>query len=166
MKHFKVAAALLLMAFCILGCEKDDICPESTVTTPQIIISFYDVNNPSVAKNVTSLEVTANGMTDSLAVFNAESSIAIPLSITEDTVTYIFDLNSNNANSNEDLIKFNYTRTDVYVSRACGYKTLFALDPENPVELINNTGNTWIQEIDVVQPTIENEDETHINIYF
>ena len=37
------------------NCESDDICPESTLTTPRMIITFYDVNNPEVRKKVESL---------------------------------------------------------------------------------------------------------------
>ena len=39
------------------NCESDDICPESTLTTPRMIITFYDVNNPEERKNVESLGV-------------------------------------------------------------------------------------------------------------
>ncbi|HEY0045764.1 MAG TPA: DUF6452 family protein [Flavobacterium sp.] len=166
MKKKFFLAFILILAITFSSCEKDDICAETTATTPRLIVTFYDVNNPSVEKNVTSLEVTGEGMIDSLQVFNSVSSIEIPLSIAEDSVTYIFELNSNNANINQDLLKLNYTRTNVYVSRACGYKTIFALDPETPFELTDNNDGLWIQEVAVVQPNIENEDETHVSIYF
>ena len=43
----------------LLYCESDDICPETTPTTPRIIITFYDINNPDEKKTVESLAVYA-----------------------------------------------------------------------------------------------------------
>jgi hypothetical protein len=33
---------------------------------------------------------------------------------------------------NEDIIKLNYSRTNEFVSRACGFKTTYTLDPITP----------------------------------
>ena len=46
----KIISFLLLFAFGLSGCEKDDICDANTPTTPRLIISFYDYNNPTVKK--------------------------------------------------------------------------------------------------------------------
>ena len=48
---------ILIASFITYNCESDDICPESTLTTPRMIITFYDVNNPEERKNVESLGV-------------------------------------------------------------------------------------------------------------
>jgi len=165
MKKIFLAIAICLSVL-FSGCEKDDICPETTQTTSLLVIGFYDINNPSVPKNVTTLEIKAANLADSLATIDGQNIAEIPLSVTENSVTYIFELNSANANANQDLLKFNYTRDDVFVSRACGYKTVFTLDPENPIELINTDASVWIQEIEIVEPNIETENETHVKIYF
>ena len=68
-------------------------------------------------------------------------------------------------NDNIDVITFNYQRVDKYVSRACGFKTLFYLNVTNPVVLTAD-GSNWIQNIVVTQPNIENENEVHVKIYF
>lgn len=49
MKKFII---ILIATATIYNCESDDICPESTLTTPRMIITFYDVNNPEERKNV------------------------------------------------------------------------------------------------------------------
>ena len=54
MKKFFI---ILIATITTYNCESDDICPESTLTTPRMIITFYDVNNPEVRKNVESLGV-------------------------------------------------------------------------------------------------------------
>jgi hypothetical protein len=66
---------------------------------------------------------------------------------------------------NLDALTFNYTRATSYVSRACGFKTLFTLQPTSPVVLTPDSNN-WIQNIVVVQSYIANETETHVKIYF
>ena len=54
MKKFFI---ILIATVTSYNCESDDICPESTLTTPRMIITFYDVNNPEERKNVESLGV-------------------------------------------------------------------------------------------------------------
>ena len=36
---------LIVSIIFLTSCEKDDICPESTQTTPRLVITFYDINN-------------------------------------------------------------------------------------------------------------------------
>ena len=57
-----------------------------------------------------------------------------------------------------DEISFNYNRNDIFVSRSCGYKTIF----EN---LSIQTSNNWIKDNLINNSTIENETSAHINIY-
>lgn len=63
--------------------------------------------------------------------------------------------------SNTDVIEVNYTPELVYVSRACGYKSIF-----NDVSITNvSDSEKWIIDVDVINNTINNEDAAHINIY-
>ncbi len=165
----KLLAGILAAFFILSACEKDDICDEFASTTPRLVISFYDINNASTRKNVNSLEVIGEGMIEPLSVFTAVDSIALPLRTTQDFSQYRLRINSNDANfDNTDVLRFDYQRNDVYVSRACGYKTLFQLDAASPVTVTDNdpADGLWIQNISVIEPDINNENETHINIYF
>ncbi|MDR7210876.1 DUF6452 family protein [Flavobacterium piscis] len=176
----KILYFLLLFAFGLSSCEKDDICDGNTPTTPRLIITFYEFKTPSVRKSVTRLKVIGEGQTDGV-VFNkngidenkyltSSDSIAIPLKTDEDTVTFSFILNSGSTNpalTNTDQIKFNYTRQNVYVSRACGFKTIYKLDIQTPFEKTDpGSDGFWMEEIQVQNPNIEFENETHVKVYF
>jgi len=176
----KIVAFLLILTFSFSGCEKDDICDANTPTTPRLVITFYDINNPAVLKNVNNLKVIGDGMTEGI-VFNSASdnskyltngnTISIPLKTDANTTTYSFILNSGNLNPtliDIDNVIFNYTRNDIFVSRACGFKTLFTFVPSLPLvhTAVPVTKQKWMQYISVEKSNIDNEDETHIKIFF
>ena len=174
----KIYLLTLALALFFSSCEKDDICDANTATTPRLVIQFYDFANPSVLKNVTNLKVVGAGMTDGI-IFNPTaadeskylangSKISIPLKTNDVTTSYTFTLNSGNSNPalvNVDDIKFDYTKNDIFVSRACGFKTIFTLNPTNPYTHTIAT-DKWIKYISVEKSNIENENETHIKIFF
>ena len=152
------------------GCEKDDICAETTPTTPRLIIDFYDFTNPTLTKNVTNLGVIGEGA-ETVILFNGVSKVQIPLDLTQDISKYQFVLNYGNSNAafiNIDNLQFDYTRNNVFVSRACGYKTLFTLSETSPFAQTDATtpDGLWMKNITVVQSHINNEDETHLSISF
>lgn len=177
MKKIVFITLSLLLAVSFWNCEKDDICASGTPVTPRVIIEFYDAANPTVLKNVTNLRVEEFG-TNRGVVFNealddenearyltSGNKIAIPLKTFVNISDFDFKFNYGDTSVNNDVIKFNYERVDEYISRACGFKTLFYLDDTNPIELTVD-GNNWIQNIVVTQPNIENENEVHVKIYF
>ena len=104
----KIILLVLLITFSFSSCEKDDICDANTPTTPRLVITFYDYDNPSVLKSVTKLKVVGAGMTEGI-IFNAATddskyltsgnTISIPLKTNEDTTSYSFTLNYGNANA-------------------------------------------------------------------
>lgn len=175
---------LLLVVFVSVffsSCEKDDICDANTATTPRLVLSFYDINNPSVLKTVTKLKVIGEGMTEGivfsptatgdLKYVTSGSTISIPLKVDQDVTTYNLVFNSGNTNPAlvfTDKIQINYTRTTVFVSRACGYKTNFILKPTNPIihTAEPNSSAKWMQYISVEKSNIENENETHLKLFF
>lgn len=180
MKKAILLIVILLSVF-FSSCEKDDICDANTITTPRLVLTFYDINNPSVLKNVTQLKVVGEGMTEGIvfsptALGNAKfltsgSTISIPLKVDQDVTTYNLTFNSGNTNPTlvfTDKIQINYSRTNVFVSRACGYKTNFTLKPTNPIihTPVPTTTGKWIQYISVEKSNIENENETHLKLFF
>lgn len=167
MKKIVFITLSLLLAVSFWNCEKDDICAEGTPVTPRVIIDFYNAATPTVLKNVTNLGVIEPTLSTGFS-FTAISKIQVPLKTTVNTTTLRFIQNGSDTdttNDNIDVITFNYQRVDEYVSRACGFKTLFYLNETNPVVLTAD-GNNWIQNIVVTQPNIENENEVHVKIYF
>ena len=177
----KIIAFLMILGFASSSCEPDDICDPNTPTTPRMLIQFFDISNPSVPKNVTNLKVIGEGMTEGVILnpsgvdeakyLTSGNSVLLPLNTDADVVRYQFILNSGNRNPllvNTDNLEFKYTRESVYVSRACGFKTTFNLDPRTPFTLSDATpaDEMWIQYVIVAQNNITYEDETIIKIFF
>ena len=176
MKKIVFITLSLLLSLSFWNCEKDDICAEGTPVTPRLIIEFYDAANPTVLKNVTNLRVQGLGAANPL-VFNENfeetnprrfltngNKIAIPLKTFTNISEFDFILNSGDISENTDAITFTYDKDEIYISRACGYKTIFTLTENNPT--IFPVSGYWIQNIEVVQPNIETENEVHVKIYF
>ena len=171
---------VILLFISFSSCEKDDICSADTPTTPQVVIEFFDNINRTVPKTVKNLKIIGDGFTEGVVLnstgtatskylADGVSKIKIPLNsqIDKTKFKFIYDFgNANTALVNEDLVEFNYSRNDVFISRACGYKTLFTILGTPIVTDAVNPTLQWIQAISVKQPNINDENETHIKIYF
>lgn len=177
----KILAFLIILGFASSSCEPDDICDPNTPTTPRMLIQFFDANNAAVAKNVTNLKVIGEEMTDGVILtptatgdaqyVTSGNSILLPLNTNADVVKYTFINNYDNKDPrivNEDNLEFNYTRENFYVSRACGFKTVFELDSTNPFTLTDGAAadDLWIKVVRKMQNNITYENETIIKIYF
>ncbi len=157
----KNLSIFILGLLLLTSCERDDICIEPT--TPKLIIRFYDANNPTNLKDVKLLSVWATGK-DTLVNYNSltTDSIAIPLAVNATFTEYHFKSNTIDGsivNNMIDALTINYTTEDIFVSRSCGYKTIF-----NNTTVTANTNN-WIQSINVLNPNINNEILAHVKIY-
>lgn len=176
----KKIVVLVLIALIFSNCEKDDICVDDT--TPRLIIEFYDITNPAALKSVLNLTVKGEGAADYM-VFNTAlaktdpnrylfngNKLALPLKLNDTITKYSLVLKSTSlTESNEDFLEFHYTPQNVFVSRACGYKTIFQLDsPGGAIATDSALPDTfWIQQnINIQKYSIVTEDETHIKIYF
>lgn len=148
-KHFLFI--LLIIAF-ISACEKDDFCIQNPVT-PSLVIDFYNNTNRETLKDVTTLYVSVDGK-DSIYEGSRENSITIPLNtLTNETIYNFSD------GTNVDKFTISYTTEEIYVSRSCGYKVIF-----NDVTFISE--NNWILGFTPSNlTTIDNQDETHIQIF-
>lgn len=182
----KIISLVLIFTFGLSSCEKDDICDPDTPTTPRLVIEFYNYNTPLVLRDVVNLKIVGKGKseTDGGIVFNEGATgttryltngnkVFIPLKVDQQTTTFSFIYDATNTNpaiKNSDELTFNYTTDNVYVSRACGFKTIFNLKtttPDFPYELTDPAGDGfWIRRIIVQKPNIDNENETHVKIYF
>jgi hypothetical protein len=185
----KIKFAIILLVLTVT-CERDDICAEGTETTPRMLVGFYDVSNQEEFKSV--LRLTAYGedlvldengqpsqptsSSEATLVFNSNTTeLSLPLRIgnegEEITTRFILEKNTNlrldedpNTQSNEDIIEIKYKPQFVYVSRACGYKSIFT---ELEVLRVDDSDN-WIIDIlidDTINATIENENSIHVQIF-
>ena len=171
---------LLLVVLGFLGCEKDDICSSDTPTTPSLIIQFYDVTYPNtdVLKVVPNLRIVGVGKEEVLPGYNivATDSIALPLKTTDSITQYRLyeeyvvhdndtpdDDSDDYATYNEDVITITYDMQEVYVSRACGYKTIYG---NVSINLVPDDDN-WIKLIRSVNDnqSVDNENGEQFKIY-
>lgn len=193
----KLKFIFLFLVITCINCERDDICAESTSTTPRLIIEFYDVLEPDDLTSVPRISVYG------LELFLDENDTLIPPEESSDSIveyddTYLFNVNSSeiglpliignenefvstrfvlekntnlrlddnaNTNSNIDIIEITYTSRFEYVSRACGYKSVFTnidinIDPDGTDDDI------WIENIQIEETIIEDEDTAHYSFYF
>ncbi|MGB0892206.1 MAG: DUF6452 family protein [Flavobacteriaceae bacterium] len=153
---------LFVIALIISACEKDDFCTKETPLTPNLVLRFYDNANQTEFKSVSNLSVWAEGK-DTLSNYISQNidSIAIPLN-TNATET-IYNLKNSETGNLADR-KFNkltvkYTTQDVFISRSCGFKTIF-----NSVEITSDNG--WFLSFTPNQlETINNEYNAHVKVY-
>lgn len=179
MKNLNLLIFLLFLT-ANYSCEKDDLCPESTPTTPKLIIDLNDNIDPDEPKNVFDLRIQGVGNDNVLPGYNiisATKQIILPLRTDANTTSYKlhidYALNDNGTpedtsddfvEGNEDIIQITYTTEEIYVSRACGYKTVFRnvtllLDP--------NDNDRWIinKESLIENQSVEDETTTHFILY-
>lgn len=166
MKNLKYLISAIAIIILFANCQKDDICPASTAVTPLVNIKFYDTDNPEVLKSPSNLTVKAVDVEKNYISNSSSSSLSLPLK-TDVTITkYLFSIRGTGADTipNIDTLIFSYTIEREYVNRACSYIVKYnnlrvsLPDPNNP--------NNWIRRIMVNQDSINEEDTTHINIYF
>ena len=185
MKLFKLFIGVSFLVCCILSCEKDDICPESTPTTPRIVIDFKNIISKEDLKTVNNLRIRGINDNEFQAVFTEYNAIDIsqvllPLkSNLPDTVTEVkfqlykdYEIDDNGTPEdtsddfeigNPDVISVTYTINEVYVSAACGFKSQY----QNVTITVENDGDNWILLTEPVNDNLIVIDETttHYNIF-
>lgn len=90
---------------------------------------------------------------DSLFTNTVLDSVSIPLNLENITTSYVIE-----NKSILDTLELTYSPLDVFVSRSCGYKTIFE-DFE-----VKRVTNNWIKDIEIINSTIENDTAAHIRI--
>ncbi len=171
MNKFKFAFFIIVIGVGIFSaCEKDDICVDDD--TPQLIIRFYDADNPTELKVVPGLRVIGVGNGNPVDTFSDRTStldsIAIPLKTNDISTQFSFILNSadddNGAETGTtDQLLFSYETEEIFKSRACG----FVVNYDNLTTDFSPATENWIQSIEIVKPsvTIEEEVTAHVKIF-
>lgn len=169
LKNLLFFGGLLLL---FLGCQRDDICPAATRTTPMLVMRFYDANerdNPARPTNL-SIRSTVSDSTKTLFQRINLDSIAIPLRTDQNSTFYtftIFDADSVAENEeftpNTDTLTFTYGTEEIYVNRACAYKVVY-----NSLKLTidGSEDGQWIDSYIIEEPNIEDDTQAHISIFY
>ena len=131
-----------------------------------MIIIFKDDADRNNKKLVDDLSIETD-YENSLLVLDrtATDSIAIPLSTTSDTTKYRFIRSrgtGDNLEVNIDHVMFVYSRKDLYVNRACGFKSKFQ---NLQTTRIDEGSSNWILDISTIKDTIIDEKKAHLTFY-
>ncbi len=162
----KKIALVVFFVGLTLGCTRDDICPAETPTTPLLIVKFLDFADGEASKSVTGLRVVdATDNTIELISTTTTDSIAIPLRNFSNGTSFNFIVNAGSEDEDEinaDEFNLNYTTRDIYLNRACGFITNY---DDLTAQIVNEGGTNWMISFEVLTPSVENQDETHITIF-
>ena len=165
---------IMIVTTTIYNCESDDICPESTLTTPRMIITFYDANNPEERKNVESLGVYIVKNSEFILINEINGintdSIAIPLRDDESVSNFKFC-----KNFSEDITVIpsglpnhfyvDYEINERFISRACGFINNYNLSLALPYDPLNTPSPTnWISDVIILNDSVNNENQSHVKI--
>lgn len=152
------------------GCEPDDICSESTSTTPRLVISFFDINDIENNKTVGGLYAIAvdnqgNEIPVSGESVSSRSEITLPLNGSQNQSRFklykAYDVIDGVVQGNPDEITVAYSTETVYVSRACGYKNIYTIQGFS----IDSDSDLWMISYEILTNNVNNENETHVKIY-
>ena len=149
---------LLLVLILIVGCEPDDICIEGSTGTSELIIIFHDIDNPDSRKEIQNLNVvgSVNQNDFESLFFTTIDSITLPLRKFSSSTNYKFILNDDNNMIIDELTIF-YTPNDIFINRACGFKTIFE-------ELNVSHSDNWIKNIIILNNTLSGNNNANIKI--
>ena len=161
---------ICLFIIIIFSCEKDDICSDTTQTTPRVVLEFYDLESPNEVLLVPGLFARGVGPENMEILINNEvvltrSTISLPLKTdgtneAEFILSKSYDIVDGVESGNRDTLKITYTTETVYVSRACGYKTNFTIETFS----ITEDADQWMRNSEILINEITNENEIHVKI--
>ena len=159
-KEFNLIIFSLIFFLFYNSCEKDDICLSDSPRSPRLIVKMVDKNNPNLYKSANGLliKVVDN---DSINIQSSDS-IILNLNPYKNYTQFEFILNQGSENENIDTLQINYSLNNIYINKACGYKTSFIFN-SNALTLINEKNN-WIESYLILKDTIINEEQAHMAI--
>lgn len=161
MDKTKIALIIFLGILSFSACEKDDICIDAD--TPNLIIRFYDASDTDEFKDVQNLIVRGllpSGEQDTIDNVDLDS-IVLPLRVDSNTTSFTLSTQTSIDDINVDTLTFNYETKEIFKSRACGY----IVNYENLEASIVPSDNLWIQDVIVVDSTVENTASAHVKIF-
>lgn len=168
-----------LLLIVLTNCERDDICPGEVEKTPRLLVEIRGIANQDSPRSVGNLKVTGVGKTTPLKDYNVVGThkLVLPLNTNSDLTKYVLhanykvddnktpnDTNDDKILGNADTITIKYRRENQFISRACGFKTLF----KDVSITITKDNSNWLR---LIKPendnqTIEDEPKDKSHFYF
>ena len=148
---------VILAVIAIVSCERNDLCIDPG--TPGVVTVFY--NGISQQRQAVDSLVVLSQNGDTVIAPVRTDSLVIPLPVQGNEIKMIFQYQHGNLR-NPDTIRFGFTPELQFISKACGFKTVYtdfnaALVPDN---------DNWIQSVQPVQTRIDNDSIKHLAIYY
>ena len=167
MKNLLIRMLVFVALLSVTGCERDEICLEEI--SPKLIIRFYDDKNPALPKQVINLQVHIEGIDGEYTnetIKTLTDSIALPVLVTANTTRYTLTLLGNEQQGTEDdpdQFEIQYTMEDEFISRSCGYRTLYY----GVEATLQEDGSNWIKSLVTAKTPqdITDEKTAHVKIY-
>lgn len=163
MKLNKLYTSLLVGLLVFTSCEKDDLCEGTDNQTPRLHISLFDQYNADNKKNADYIKAYIPG-NEKYIEYNSVSDFYLPLNTTTSSTEWTLELYDVNGTEKTligtENILFNYAPENIYISKACGFKTNY-----NAFSY-SRTSNSWIGGISLTTNNITDESNTHLQIYY
>lgn len=159
---------LLASALAFQSCEKDDLCGGLNVKTPLVNIEFYNKDNISQQKAPEELVCYAVGHENEKKNFILQSKISLPLQLSGTRTQWVLEYRTivnNDTIIRKDTLNLSYETQSEYISKACGYRSIFN---NVTTSINNNTSNQpgeWIVSLESMNQII-NENDIHVKILF
>ncbi len=160
-----VVILIIIILLSVSACEKDDICVDGN--TPLLVIRFYDAQDTTALKTVSSLVVRGflpeGGLQDLIPNASLDS-IALPLRVGENNTTFYIAQNltpNDTTTINIDILTFNYLTREVFVSRACGFVANYG-DLSSTLE---TSADNWIERVEIVDTLVANSTSAHVKVF-
>lgn len=171
MKKIMVIASFLCLAcFVFIACEKDDICGNNELTTPNYKIQFFNYEDQDIPQNGL-VEAFAVGIKDTIR--NTGNTLLLPLRLDQQETSWVLqikEVRGKETITKSDTITLKYRVNTHYLNKACGYVSTFSLQQDGTSPLLNSKPNTtkgnWIKLYITETNEIENDEQTHFKIYY
>lgn len=153
-----IFSLFIITSFIAFNSCQDEFCLDST--TPNVVIEFYNNTERDSLKEI-DLIVWANTTKDTIfnGTISDTGSLELPLDTQNNSVVYHLSRQDDLGNGSVEDITINYTTEDQYVSKSCGFKSVF-----NNVT-ISTTNADWLLDSETTTESITNETEAHVKIY-
>lgn len=159
---------LIIISGSFISCERDDICAETTPTTPRLILRFFDNDMPEDLLIVNDLFAIALDNNDTINISGlvtmSTDSLTLPLRTDANQTRFALILSNNDSIiRNSDIVTVDYEREEVFISRACGFSTNF----NNIMITVVPDADNWILDQSIIQDRENVTDETaaHVQIF-
>lgn len=168
MKKNLLIKKIFVICFTIIalyGCEKNDLC-DGVSQTPRLHIELRDLFAPENPKTANLVELHY-GNTNNFIEYKNTATLYIPISPMHNQAEWTIKLyHLDNANEKtllgEEKFNFTYTPKNIYISKACGFRTQFEAFSYQRQQ----TNTQWIKGIDLTTNTISNETDIHFLLFY